>query len=109
MLICIVWNYIYINDVFLQMNSRLDRLPAPDSAGCAEALRELCSYWESQTDWVGLSVGYPTVDRVGEQAGTALTCALHGDCFGFYTAIALLRDSLSDMRRLECFSVKNLL
>ena len=109
MLICIVWNYIYINEVFSEMNAMLDRLPDVGNEDCSTAAAAICDYWESHVDTVGLSVGYTVVDRVSEQAATMLSCASCKDLYGFRTAVALLRDALGDMRRLEDFSVGNLL
>ena len=109
MLICVVWNYIYINEVFAEMNRLLDALPSVNSPDCEARAAAICDYWESRVDTVGLSVGYTVVDRVSEQAATLQACAACGDAYGFSTALALLRDALGDLRRLESFSIGNLL
>lgn len=109
MLICVVWNYIYINEVFDEMNRLLDELPDVNSPDCRAHATAICDYWESRVDTVGLSVCYTTVDRVSEQAATLQACAARGDVYGFSTAVALLRDAIGDMRRLEDFSIGNLL
>ncbi|MBQ2735157.1 MAG: hypothetical protein IJF33_04925 [Clostridia bacterium] len=109
MLLGIVGNYIYINEVSNAMNARLNELPSIDEAGCVKQAQELLSYWESHADTVGLSVSFPIVDRVSEQAKTLLTCAECGDVYGFQVALSLLRDAVGDMCRLEAFSISNLL
>ncbi|MBR2481659.1 MAG: hypothetical protein IKB58_02230 [Oscillospiraceae bacterium] len=102
-------NYIYINDVFTRMNASLDRLPDLDSPDCEAACAALLEAWKKHTDTVGLSVCFNIVDRVSEQAETLRVCAACGDRFGFEVARSLLRDALEDMRRLERFSIENLL
>ena len=109
MLSCVVWNYIYINEVFGEMNRLLDELPDVASPDCNARATAICNYWESHADTVGLSVGYTIVDRVSEQAALLQACSSCGDGYGFYSAIVLLRDALGDMRRLEQFSIGNLL
>ena len=108
MLIGIAVNYIYINDVSDTLYERLDALPDVRDPSCTTAAEELCAYWESVVDTVNLSVGYTVVDRVSEQAVTLAACAACGDFYGFRTALALLRDAVGDMRRLERFSIGNL-
>lgn len=109
MLICVVWNYIYINEVSAQMDRLLDALPDVDSPDCTAHAARICDYWAAHVDTVGLSVCYTTVDRVSEQAATLQACAACGDSYGFSTALILLRDAIEDMRRLEAFSIGNLL
>lgn len=109
MLICVVWNYIYINEVFDEMNRLLDELPDVSSPDCRVHAAAICDYWESRVDTVGLSVCYTVVDRVSEQAAALQACSACGDVYGFHSAVALLRDAIGDMRRLEDFSIGNLL
>ena len=101
-------NYFYINGVADELNARLDAIPAIGDPDCLDATQDLMDYWEAAIDTVNLSVGYTVVDRVSEQAVTLNACAACGDFYGFQTALALLRDAVGDMRRLERFSVGNL-
>ena len=105
----ITGNYIYINRVADRMNERLEKLPDVTNDACVTAVKELLEYWGAHADTVCLSVAFNTVDRVNEQATTLLACAECGDVYGYQTALALLRDSIGDMRRLEAFSIGNLL
>ena len=102
-------NYIYINEVSDTLYQRIETIPSIDDPTCINAAKELCSYWESHVDTVGLSVGYTVVDRVSEQSVALAACAACKDFYGFQTALALLRDAIGDMRRLEQFSIGNLL
>ncbi len=103
------YNYIYINRVADEMCAQIDALPEIDAEDCPAQAAELAEYWEKHADTVGLSVGYTVVDRVSEQAATLSACAACGDVFGYHTALALLRDAVGDMRRLESFGIGNLL
>ena len=109
MLICIVWNYIYINDVFASFTAALDAIPSIESDACVAACERLRDEWKKHTDTVGLSGCFNILDRVSEQSELLLTCASSGDRFGFESARVLLRDALEDMRRLERLSIGNLL
>ena len=101
-------NYIYINDVSEQLLSRIDALPPPDDATCNARVAELLDYWETHINTVSLSVSYLISDRVSEQALTLLASVSSGNRDGYFIALALLRDAVDDMRRLERFSIGNL-
>ena len=109
MLSGIAWNYSYINNVANDMLSMLDALPSVDHNTCPSAASALVDYWEARADYVALSVSYSVTDRVSEQAVMLAACAACGDRYGYQTALALLRDAVGDMRRLEQFSIENLL
>ena len=109
MLSGIVWNAIYINNVADRMNEMLSALPDVGNDDCSGAAQEIADYWEKNSLYVGLSVSYTVADRVSEQAATLCACAECNDLFGYRTALALLRDAVGDMRRLEQFSLENLM
>lgn len=109
MLSGIAWNYSYINNVANEMISMLDALPDAEDEASPTAAREIVDFWEARADYVALSVSYNVTDRVSEQAVTLAACAACGDRYGYRTALALLRDAVGDMRRLEQFSIENLL
>ena len=105
----IACNFVYINRVADRMNECLENLPDIGDSSCVSAIQELLEYWDTQEDAVCLSVEFNTLDRVNEYAATLLACAECGDIYGYQTALALLRDAVGDMRRLERFSIGNLL
>ena len=109
LLVCIVLNNFYINRLADQMLEQLDALPCIDDPACISQAQTLLANWDEQVEYVRLSVGYTVVDRVCEQATTLLACAECGDFYGFQTALALLRDAIGDMRRLEVISISNIL
>ena len=109
MLLGIVWNCIYIDEVTSTMDRLLDRLPSIGEENCVREIEAMREYWNSRADTIGLTVAFPIVDRINEQTEALLTCAQVGDVYGFAVARALLRDAIEDARRLERFSIANLL
>lgn len=108
LIVGVVWNYIYINDVFASMNASLDAIPDLSDEGCDAACLQLQEQWKKHTDRVGLSVCFGVLDRVSEQVELLRSSAACGDRYGFESARTLLRDALEDMRRLERISIGNL-
>lgn len=108
-LACVIGNCFYIRHVCAEMRARMDAIPTPLDERCIPLTQELLSYWEGQANFVSLSVGFLQVDRVTEEAKKLLSCAQTGDISNFYTSLALLRDAVEDVGRLERVSVGNLL
>ena len=109
MLLAVVGNFYYVNGTADRLLSLIDALPdAPDEASLTAA-EELQAFWREHTNSIGFSVGYTVLDRVSEQAVALVTAAEYRDFFGYRNAIALLRDAVGDLRRLERFSWGNLL
>lgn len=109
LLACIVLNNVYINRLADRMLSQLNTLPCIEDPLCVAQAQRLLATWEEQAEYVRLSVSYTVVDRVCEQATALLTCAECGDLYGYQAALALLRDAIEDMRRLEVLSISNIL
>lgn len=109
MLVGVRINYIYINEVCDEIYARLEVLPDMEDPECVEETRALLEYWEEQVESVEFSVGHVAADRISEQAATLLACAECGNLYGYRTAIALLRDAVGDMRRIESLSFENIL
>ncbi len=105
----IVLNAIYINKVTTHLQTALDELPDILSPDCRERAQELLKYWEKHEPYVCLSVSFTMIDRLTEQAILLSSCAECGDVYGFQSALSLLKDCVRDVRRLEQFSVANLL
>lgn len=105
----IVANFAYINRTADKLTEMVDALPALSDPTCQEASQDVCDFWLEQADLVALSVSYTVVDRVSEQAALLVGCAACHDIYGYQTALSLLKDAIGDMRRLERFSIGNLL
>lgn len=101
MLTTIVCNALYINRIAFDMQKSIDELPDIGHDRCAEFAEAFYNNWSKKTALVGLSVSYPILDRITEQAALLVACAECGDLYGYRSAIALLRDAIEDMERLE--------
>lgn len=108
MLLAATLNFVYVNRVADEMTALTDALPSPTDSACVEKSDALCKKWEKNAPFVGLTVGFLTVDKLSEHCETLLSCAEVGDVYGYYAALTLLKDSIDDVRRLEKFSIENL-
>lgn len=109
LLLAIAWNFAYVNSTAERLIEMIDALPSsPDDSALLPA-EELSAFWDKRTNSIGFSVGYTVLDRVSEQAATLVSSARYHDFFNYQLAKELLRDAVRDMRRLEQFSVGNLL
>ena len=105
----VIRNYFFINETAEELLTRIDALPSVDSDDCLPRVKELADYWEERTELVSLSVCYPSIDRVSEQIALTIACVECQDVYSYCSAVALLRDTVTDLRRLERFAVGNLL
>ena len=109
LLLVIAWNFSYVNSTADRLLEMIEEMPSsPDDSALSPA-EELSDFWHKRTNSIGFSVGYTVLDRVSEQAATLVTSAKYHDFFNYQLAKELLRDAVRDMRRLEQFSVGNLL
>lgn len=103
------YNFWYVNHVSDTMKRMAEALPPFGSKDAFEHVTRMQQYWEKHAAFVGLSVGFPTVDRLFEQISLLCACMECGDLYGYTAARTLLLDCVSDIRRLESFSIGNLL
>ena len=108
MLLATILNFIYVNRIADEMTSLVDALPSINDADCAKKTDALCRKWGKNAPFIGLSVGFLTVDKLSEYCETLRSCAEAKDVYGYHAALTLIRDSIDDVRRLEQFSVENL-
>ena len=108
MLLAATANFIYINRTADALDELIEALPSINDSSCVEKTDALCKKWEEKAPIVGLTVGFLTVDKLSEHCQTLHSCAKVGDVYGYYATLALLKDSIEDVRRLEKFSVENL-
>lgn len=109
MLLGIVTNALYINNVANEMLQMLDELPDPSHPSCGEKARALLEFWNAHLSPVELSVNYLIVDRVTEQARLLVSAAEEGDSYGYAAARTLLRDAVEDLERLESMALGSIL
>ena len=108
MILAATANFIYVNRLADEMTALADALPSINDPNCIEKTDALCKKWDKHAPFVGLSVGFLTVDKLSEHCETLCSCAEVGDVYGFQSALTLLYDSIDDVRRLEKFSIENL-
>lgn len=107
-LILSVINFIYVNNTADDLCKMLDALPPFDDRALQAAAQEIEDYWKKKENIIGLTVSYPFVDRISEEAARLTVSVQAGDLYGFESARALLYDAAEDMRRAEQFSIGNL-
>ena len=103
-----IGNYHYINSTAERMHVHIEELPSPDDDVCQDAIASLEETWQFHAPRIGLTVEFRTLDRVTEQLELLYESASHGDVFGYYSALASLRDAIDDMCRLERLSISNI-
>ena len=108
MLLAATLNFVYVNRVADEMTALTDALPSINHPDCVKKTDELCKKWERNAPFVGLTVGFLTVDKLSEHCETLRSCAAVGDVYGYHAALTLLQDSIDDVRRLEKFEIENL-
>ena len=94
-------NAFCINRIADDLQHRLEELPDVGAPDCIAASESLYKEWMKQSKIAELSVSYPILDRVTEEAALLVACAQCGDLHGYRSAIALLSDAIEDMKRLE--------
>lgn len=99
----IVCNALYINKVANDLTEQLDAMPDIGDTRCAVAANRFYQFWIDKSDFIGLTVSYPILDRITEQAALLSATAQCRDFYGYRSALALLYDAIEDMRRLEDF------
>ena len=102
-------NLFYVDDAITGMEERLDALPGINDSDCMAQAEELAAYWAKKETVLTISIAYPFIDRICEQASLLVTCVSVGDVYGYHSAKALLSDALEDLSRTERFSIANLL
>lgn len=102
-------NYFYVNDAIKGMNDRMHTLPDIGNPNCAACVQEIDDYWRAKEVILEMTIPYPLIDRVCEQASLLCACVDAGDVFGFYNAKALLIDALEDIARSEHICLRTLL
>ncbi|MBE6590338.1 MAG: DUF4363 family protein [Ruminococcaceae bacterium] len=98
----------YVNAVADDLYTMIDELPPIGDARTLQAAKEIKEFWEKEEMLVELTVSYPFVDRISEQAALLAASAQAKDLYGFESARTLLFDAVKDMRRAEQFSFENL-
>ncbi len=107
--ILVIVNALYVGRTVEELTSRLDALPkAPDGTATPLEIAALRELLESKEALLGLSVSYAVMDKVTEALYSLEAAAREGDVYQYGETLALLRDLIEDIGRLEKVEVKNL-
>ena len=102
-------NFHYVNDTIAEMKDQMSRLPDIGNKECAAYTKGIDEFWRSKEAILEITIPYPLIDRVCEQASLLCACVEGGDVYGFYNARALLLDALEDLSRSEQVCLRTLL
>lgn len=113
LLLCLLCVAVGVNAVFVRRSvaelTRLaDALPPTPDGTVAGRLEELARAFARRETALSVSVSFPLLDRVKEQITTARAYAEADSAAEYTAAVALLREALQDMARLEHFSARNI-
>lgn len=113
LLLCLLCVAVGVNAVFVRRSvaelTRLaDALPPTPDGTVAGRLEKLARAFERRETALSVSVSFPLLDRVREQITTARAYAEADSAAEYTAAVALLREALQDMARLEHFSARNI-
>ncbi len=113
-LLCLILCAVAANAVFVRgsvaaLRTRADALPAIPDADTPGLLDGLGAQFNRYETGLSLSVSFPILDRVREQIAAARAYAVSGSDTDYAAALAVLREALNDLDRLERFSVRNIM
>lgn len=91
------------------LRTRADALPVIPDADTPGLLDGLETQFNRYETGLSLSVSFPILDRVREQIAAARAYAVSGSDTDYAAALAVLREALNDLDRLERFSVRNIM
>lgn len=108
-LVSVAGNAVFVRRTVLSMRERVESLPAVPDAGVPGELDELSALFDRREIGLSLSVSFPILDRVREQIAAARAYAITGSEADYTAAIAVLKDVIRDLDRLERFSARNIM
>lgn len=104
-----ILNFLFINNVYSEMNemiSDISESPCPENE---EKIKRLSEYWEEANSIVGISVNFLSIDSVSNLIDSVYVYNEQGDDIQLSYSIELLINAVENIKRLEVFSIKNIL
>ena len=106
----VILNALFVGHTVEDLTAQVEALPmTPDTADTPEAIASLREYLESKEALLGISVSYDVTDKVVEALRGLEAAARAEDVFQYQGTLAILKDLIEDIGRLEKLSVKSLL
>lgn len=100
-------NFIYVRRTTDEMIHLTQEIPV-EPVMAEEALNTLSDYWSKHRDWLGMSVSYVELNRVGELIVSMKSSREQDETADFLRDRALLIPLIEEIRRLEQFGVWNI-
>lgn len=102
-------NALFVHHTVSSLRDKVESLPSIPDAYVPGQLDELSDLFSSHETGLSLSVSFPILDRVREQIVTARAYAVMGKEADYTAALAVLKDVIRDLDRLERFSARNIM
>lgn len=107
-LVCIItFNYFFINRTAEKMSFLVDKIKESDNASSEVSI--LDKFWKDKQVGVSFSVNHLIVGRISDCIASMKSFAKDGDYVLLNREVALLEESIREMKRLERFSCENIL
>lgn len=103
----IIMNSFYINRISEQLMSAAKKITAPNGDRSI-ALSDFSNLWHKNRNKISLSVNYVYIENIGERLAAVKAAHLRGDNDMFLHELAMLKEEIRELNRLERFSSINL-
>ena len=104
-----VINFLFINDVYEDINVLISEISSTPCAENEEKISRLNDYWENVDARVSISVSYLLIDEIENLIDSVGVYNQLNDATQLSYSLALLKNATHNIRRLEEFSIKNIL
>ena len=109
LIICGTLNFFYIRRVHEDMHQMVDQISSDPSPENEERLDALLKYWEKVDNLVSISVSFYTIEDVSLLISAAKVYNQENDATQLHYTIEQLKMAIDNIKRLETFSIKNIL
>ena len=109
LIISCVLNFLFINNVHSEMNDMISEISESPCLENEEKIKELSEYWERVNSIVGISVNFLSIDSVSNLIDSVRVYNEQEDAIQLSYSKELLINAVENIKRLEVFSIKNIL
>ena len=104
-----ILNFFFIHGICNEMNQMISEISDTPSKENEEKIIKVHEHWEKSEKKVSISVSYITIDEIGKLIDAIDVYNRLSDKEQLSYYIALLKNAVENVRRLEQFSVKSIL
>ncbi len=105
----IVLNCIYINNVSNRILFAIEEIKKAEINGSKAIIDELDRLWNEEMIKISMSVGYITINKIDDTISSLKVACDEESQYDFYNHISILENAVSELSRLENFSVFNII